>query len=152
MLTLKPKIDFEVSVEAELTPELATKSVEEIENFEVYYGKKRVKLAELFEIKKEGDEKKLVLEGDFSRVKWIGCGMEDGEIIVRGSVGTHCGAYMKGGRIVIEGNADDWLGAEMKDGEIIVKGNAANLVGCAYYGDVEGMSGGRIVIEGLSLI
>lgn len=148
MLILKPKVNFVVTVEAEITPELATKSLNEILNFKVYYGKNLVNLGDLFEVKKDGDDKKLVLDGDFSRVKWIGCRMEDGEILVKGSVGTNCGAYMKGGKIIIEGNADDWLGAEMSGGEIVVKGNAGNLVGCAYYGDATGMSNGKIVIEG----
>ena len=148
MLILKPKKDFEVSVEAEITPDLAEKSEEEIKNFDVWYGKYKVKLGELFEIKKEGDEKKLILDGDFSRVKWIGRGMTEGEIVVKGNVGAHCGAFMSGGKIVVEGNADDWLGAEMSGGEIVVKGNAKNLVGCAYYGDLEGMKGGKILIEG----
>ncbi|OYT33755.1 formylmethanofuran dehydrogenase subunit C [Archaeoglobales archaeon ex4484_92] len=148
MLILKPKIDFTVTVEAEITPELAMKEIQEIENLKIYYGNNVVKLNDLFEIKKEGDDKKLILDGDFSRVKWIGYGMTDGEIIIKGNVGTHCGSNMKGGRIVIEGDADDWLGAEMKGGEIIVKGNAANLVGCAYYGNLVGMTNGKIFIEG----
>uniref|UniRef100_A0A7J2TKG4 formylmethanofuran dehydrogenase n=1 Tax=Archaeoglobus fulgidus TaxID=2234 RepID=A0A7J2TKG4_ARCFL len=148
MIVLKPKIDFEVCVEAELTPELATKSIEEVKKFKVYYGNRIVELGELFEVRKEGEEKKLLLDGDFSRVKWIGARMTDGEIIVKGSVGANCGAFMRGGRIVIEGDADDWLGTEMAGGEIIVKGNAANLIGCAYYGDAVGMTGGRIVVEG----
>ncbi len=148
MLILKPKFDFEVSVEAELTPELAEKSIEEVKAFKVWYGKEVKSLDELFEITKEGDDKKLILDGDFSKVKWIGYSMTDGEIVVKGSVGTNCGAYMKGGKITIEGDADDLLGMEMKDGEIIVKGNARNLIGCAYYGDMSGMQGGKIVIEG----
>ncbi|WP_456369486.1 formylmethanofuran dehydrogenase subunit C [Geoglobus sp.] len=148
MLILKPKFEFEVSVEAELTPDLAEKSLEEVRSFKVWYGKLEKSLEELFEIEKQGDDRKLVLEGDFSKVKWIGTGMSDGEIVVKGSVGANCGAYMKGGRITIEGSADDWLGAEMKDGEIVVKGDAKNLIGCAYYGDVTGMQGGRITIEG----
>ncbi len=148
MLILKPKFYFEVHVEAEITPELAEMDTGEIEEFEVYYGKFARKLGELFEVKKEGDGKVVILDGDFSRVKWIGKGMKEGEIIVKGNVGLHCGAYMEGGRIVVEGNADDWLGAEMKGGEIIVKGNAGNRVGCNYWGESEGMKGGRIVVEG----
>jgi len=148
MLILKPKFGFDVSVEAEITPELATKSEDEIRSFRVWYGKLEKKLEELFEIEKEGDEKKIVLDGNFSKVKWIGMGMTDGEIIVRGDIGANCGAFMKGGKIIIEGNADDWLGAEMKGGEIVVRGNARNLIGCAYYGNATGMQDGRIVIEG----
>lgn len=148
MLIIRPKKEFEVCVEAELTPELAMRSVEEVKKFKVYYGNRVVELGELFEVVKEGEEKKLVLEGDFSRVKWIGARMVDGEIVVKGSVGANCGAFMRGGKIIIEGNADDWLGIEMAGGEIIVKGNARNLVGCAYYGDAVGMTAGKILIEG----
>ncbi|MBE8540401.1 formylmethanofuran dehydrogenase subunit C [Geoglobus acetivorans] len=148
MLILKPKFEFDVSVEAELTPELAEKSLEEIKNFKVWYGNAEKTLGELFDVEKEGDGKKLLLDGDFSKVKWVGTGMDDGEIVIKGNIGANCGAYMKGGRITIEGSADDWLGAEMKDGEIIVKGNAKNLIGCAYYGNPSGMQGGKILIEG----
>jgi len=148
MLRLKPKIDFEVSVEAEITPMLAKQSLDEVSAFEVWYGKEKVKLADLFEISKEGDEAKLVLEGDFSRVKWIGARMDDGEILVKGDVGDHLGAYMAGGKIIVEGNALDWVGAEMKGGEIVVEGNARNYVGCAYWGDATGMSGGKITVKG----
>ncbi len=148
MLVIKPKFDFEVSVEAEITPELVEKGLEEIKGFKIWYGKIEKRLEELFEIRKEGDEKRIVLDGDFSRVKWIGMGMIEGEIIVKGSVGTNCGAFMKGGKIIIEGNADDWLGGEMKGGEIVVKGNARNLIGCAYYGNASGMQGGKIIVEG----
>jgi formylmethanofuran dehydrogenase subunit C len=147
MLIIKPKIDFEVNVEAEITPDIAT-DLEYAKSFTVYYGKLEMSLAELFEVEKEGDSKVIVLEGDFSRVKWIGKGMLDGEIIVRGNAGANYGAFMKGGKIVIEGNADDWIGAEMEGGEIIVKGDAKNLIGCPYWGDLEGMKGGKIVIEG----
>ncbi|MCX8172398.1 MAG: formylmethanofuran dehydrogenase subunit C [Archaeoglobaceae archaeon] len=148
MLIIKPKKYFEVCVEAEITPELALKSVEEVKKFKVYYGNRVFELGEIFEVIKEGEDKKIVLDGDFGRVKWVGVRMVDGEIIVKGNIGANCGAFMRGGRIVIEGDADDWLGTEMSGGEIIVKGNARNLVGCAYYGDAVGMSGGRIVIEG----
>ena len=148
MLILKPRFSFDVSVEAEITPELATKSLEEIKSFKVWYGKFEKNLDELFEISKKGDEKKLILDGNLSKVKWVGMGMDDGEIIVNGDIGANCGAFMRGGKIVIEGNADDWLGAEMKGGEIAVRGNARNLIGCAYYGNTTGMQDGKITIEG----
>ncbi len=148
MLRLKPKFWFEVHVEAELTPDLAELDLKDVLNFEVYYGKYVKKLGDLFEIEKVGDEKVLMLEGDFSRVKWIGKGMKDGEIIVKGDVGLHCGAYMEGGKITVEGNADDWLGTQMKGGEITVKGNVGSRIGCNFWGEAEGMRGGKIIVEG----
>jgi formylmethanofuran dehydrogenase subunit C len=148
MLILKPKIEFEVSVDAEITPSIALASEEEIANFEVFYGKEKRKLSELFEVKKEGDSAKIVLEGDFSKVKWVGARMDEGEIVIRGNIGDHCGAYMTGGKIIVEGDALDWVGAEMKGGEIVIEGNARNYIGCAYWGDATGMSGGKITIKG----
>lgn len=148
MLTLKPKVDFEVNVEAEITPDLASLDLEEIKKFMVYYGKYETPLDELFEIEKEGDDNTITLEGDFSRVKWIGMAMFDGEITVKGDIGANCGAFMKGGKITVEGNADDWLGAEMDDGEILVKGNVQNCLACHYWGNLEGMKGGKITVEG----
>jgi formylmethanofuran dehydrogenase subunit C len=148
MLKLKPKFDFEVSVEAEITPKLATLPLKDVSAFEVWYGKEKAKLGDLFELEKEGDDARLILEGDFTRVKWIGARMDEGEIIVKGNVGDHVGAYMNGGKIIVEGDVLDWIGAEMKAGEIVVEGNARNYVGCAYWGDATGMSGGKIVIKG----
>ncbi len=148
MLRIKPKLHFDVHVEMEITPDIVELSDSEIRSFKVYYGKLVKNLGDLFEFEREGDEKVIVLDGDFSRVKWIGRGMRDGEIVVKGNVGQHCGAYMEGGKIVVEGNADDWLGTEVRGGEIVVKGNAKNRIGCNFWGEMEGMRGGRIVIEG----
>lgn len=148
MIAIRPKSDFAVTVEAELTPELVEEKVEEVKKYKVYYGKELMELRELFEVTKEGDDKKLILDGDFSRVKWIGYRMSGGEIVVKGNVGVNCGILMADGKIVVEGNADDWIGAKMEGGEIVVKGSAGSVIGCAYYGDATGMSGGKITIEG----
>jgi len=151
MLIIRPKVDLEVNVDMEITPELVKSDIETVNDFTLYYGKYEVPLNELFEVESREDEsnnKKIVLEGDFSRVKWVGKGMFDGEILIKGNIGADCGAYMKGGRIVIEGNADDWLGAEMDGGEIIVKGNVENCLACPYWGNTEGMKGGKIIVEG----
>ncbi len=144
-LVIKPKAEFDICVEAEITPEIA----ENAENFTVYVGKEKKKLGELFELEFVDDgENRVVLKGDFSKVKWIGRGMKNGEIVVEGNAGMHLGAYMEGGRIVVKGDCDDWIGGMMKDGEIIVEGNAGNRVGCNYWGEEVGMSGGKIIIKG----
>lgn len=152
MIVIRPKVDLEVNVDMEITPEIAESDIETVNNFIVYYGKNEVPLSELFEVEMatgaDGGDKKIILEGDFSRVKWVGKGMFDGEIHVKGDIGADCGAYMKGGKIIIEGNADDWLGAEMDGGEILVKGNVENCLACPYWGNTEGMKGGKITIKG----
>jgi len=147
-LIIKPKSEFEVCVEAEITPEIA-RNLEDAKNFKVYLGKEERRLEELFDLEFVDDrEEKVILKGDFSRVKWIGREMKGGEIIVEGNVGMHLGAFMEGGRIVVKGNCDDWVGGMMKGGEIVVEGDTGNRVGCNYWGESEGMKGGRIVIKG----
>ncbi len=146
-LTIRPKEDFEVCVEMEITPEV--KTLEDARNFKVYLGKEEKKLEELFEVDFSDDgEERIILKGDFSRVKWIGREMRGGEIIVEGNAGMHLGAYMKGGKIVVRGNCDDWVGGMMEGGEIVIEGNAGNRVGCNYWGESEGMKGGKIIIRG----
>jgi len=151
MITLKPKIEFKVPVEAEcISPDAFWgKSVKELGGLEILYGNKRKKLADALEIvERPGGQGEILIEGDVSAVKHIGARMSKGKIVIKGSAGMHMGWEMEGGEIVVQGNAGDWLGAEMKGGLIRVKGNARNLAGAAYRGSKVGMKGGTILIEG----
>jgi formylmethanofuran dehydrogenase subunit C len=150
MLTLTWKTQTSVPVEAEcITPDsLAGKSAAEIECLKVQHGNRLEPLAEFFTVRGDCSDSEIVLEGDASRVKWIGAGMTRGQITVRGNVGTHLGSEMIGGRIVVHGNAGDWVGAEMRGGHIHVRGNAGHQVGAAYRGSRRGMRGGTILIHG----
>ncbi len=140
-VVIKPKKSFEVCVEAEITPQNPKPKV--------YLGKEELELEELFDVEVFDDgEEKVILKGDFSKVKWIGRGMKSGEIVVEGNAGMHLGAFMEGGRIVVKGDCDDWVGGMMKGGEIVIEGNAGNRIGCNYWGESEGMKGGRIVVKG----
>lgn len=148
-IILKPKMEFDVPVEAEaISPDLFQgKSREEIENLPVFLGNKKMALKDLFLI--EGDPSaEILIEGDLSRVKKIGYGMSRGRIQIKGNAGMHTGATMSGGEILVEGDAQDWLGAEMKGGLIRVKGNAGHFVGASYWGSKQGMNRGVILIEG----
>jgi formylmethanofuran dehydrogenase subunit C len=148
-IVLRPKMEFDVPVEAEvISPDLFKgKPLEEIENLPVFLGNKKMPLKDLFYI--EGDPSmEIVVEGDLSRVKKIGYGMSQGKIHIKGNVGMHAGATMSGGEILVEGDAQDWLGAEMKGGLIRVKGNAGHFVGAAYWGSKQGMDRGIILVEG----
>ncbi len=140
-VVIKPKKSFEVCVEAEITPQNPKPKV--------YLGKEELELEELFDVEVFDDgEEKVILKGDFSKVKWIGRGMKGGEIVIEGNAGMHLGAFMEGGRIVVKGDCDDWVGGMMKGGEIVIEGNAGNRIGCNYWGESEGMKGGRIVVKG----
>lgn len=151
-IAIVPLREFEVPLEAEnIQPDLfATLSLKEIRDLEVWEGNRRRVISDLFSV--AGDdgagECLIRLDGDFSRVKRIGEGMREGEILVRGDVGMRAGSGMRGGSVQIEGDAGDWLGREMRGGSISVKGNAGNYVGSRYWGEKCGMRGGEIKIEG----
>ena len=113
----------------------------------VHLGNRQRRLGDFFEVEGEKSDS-LELRGDLARVKWIGRGMTQGSILIRGNAGMHLGAYMTGGTITVEGNAGDWLGAEMTGGLIRVHGSAGGQVGAAYRGSTAGMRGGEILIDG----
>jgi formylmethanofuran dehydrogenase subunit C len=156
-VTIKPKNDIKISVEAEnISPDkFAGKSEKDIQSLEAYLGNQKTTLGELFSIKVEGTgaaaDTKIVMEGNFSRVKRIGEGMTAGLIMIKGNVDMHLGAKMSGGKITLSGNADSWAGREMKGGELIIEGDARYYLGAGYRGETCGMRGGKITVMGNAL-
>ncbi|MEA1956791.1 MAG: formylmethanofuran dehydrogenase subunit C [Euryarchaeota archaeon] len=162
MQTIKLKIKEEVTsgaakipVEVDsLTPDkLAGKTEAEIKAVKVWWGNKEENTGDLFDVSVEGEagsaeEVKIVLEGDLSRVKHIGDGMEAGEIEALGDVDMHCGALMRGGRVTVKGDADCWAGREMHGGELVIEGDAGDNLCAMYRGEMTGMTGGKVVVGG----
>ncbi len=146
-LTLKhePSVPLEAEV---ISPDvMAPLQHDAIRSLPVFLGKRQCRLDDFFEVEGEGTEH-VAIQGDLSKVKWIGRGMTRGRITIDGSVGMHLGAYMRGGTIEVAGDASDWVGAEMRGGVIHVRGNAGGQVGAAYRGSLSGMNEGTILIEG----
>lgn len=150
MLRLTYKSLTTIPVEAEcITPDQLTgKSAAEVAALPIQHGNAPAPLGDFFTVEGSADDGEIVIEGDCSRVKWLGAGMTRGRLTVHGPVGMHLGAEMKGGEIHVHGRAGDWVGAEMKGGLIHVRGDAGHLVGGAYRGSPRGMRGGVILIEG----
>ncbi len=149
ILKLKEKPDICLEVEGILPNIIAEKSVEEIEDLLIQYGNRKVKLSEFFDVFVEkSDVPRLIFEGDMSRVKRIGFGMREGEIIVKGNAGMYLGAFMSGGRIVVEGDVGHFSALNMRGGEIFIEGNAGDYLCASYRGDWRGMSGGTVIVKG----
>lgn len=150
MLRLRYHSTTTIPVEAEcITPDqLADKSVAGIARLPVQHGNCSVPLGEFFAAEGDASDRELVIEGDCSRVKWIGAGMKTGQITIQGAAGMHLGAEMAGGSIQVYGQVGDWAGAEMRGGRIRIHGNAGHLVGGAYRGSRIGMRGGVILVDG----
>jgi formylmethanofuran dehydrogenase subunit C len=147
-LTLTLREEPVVALEAEvLCPDrLAGASREEIEALPVWHGNERTRVGEFFAVSGAGDD--LRLEGDLSRVRFVGAGMTAGRLTVAGDVGMHAGAGMRGGELHVEGDAGDWAGAGMRGGTLVVHGSAGCQLGGVYPGERAGMHGGEIVVHG----
>jgi formylmethanofuran dehydrogenase subunit C len=149
-ITLTYRGETSVPVEVEsLTPDWAfDKSLTEIEQFEIFHGNRKVRLAELFSVAGDAGDKRFDFEGNLSGVHWIGAHMRSGRIHIHGPAGRHIGSELRGGEIHVDGDAGGWVGCEMRGGLINVQGNAAHLVGAAYRGSAQGMRGGTIIVDG----
>lgn len=150
MLILRCKSSTTIPIEAEgITPDaLADKLAHEIAALPVAHGNREERLGEFFHVEGDASDREIRIEGDCSRVKWIGAGMTAGKIAIHGPVGMHLGAEMRGGLIHVHGSVADWAGAEMRGGRIHIHGDAGHLVGAAYRGSRRGMRGGIILVDG----
>jgi len=139
-----------IPLEAEcLTPDhLIGKSLAQIAAMPVFHGNRETQLGDWFTLHGDSGDGELVIDGDCSRIKWIGAEMTRGRIRINGDAGMHLGSEMSGGVIDLMGNAGDWVGAEMRGGRIHIRGRAGHLVGAVYRGGRKGMRGGTILIEG----
>jgi len=153
-LFLKLKEEPTIPIEAEnVSPDIvAGKQLQEVRELPVYVGNTKKRLGDFFDVKGEvaaqaGDQA-IFVEGDLSRVKYIGAKMTAGKVVVDGDVGMHLGAQMTGGEIQVNGSTGDWAGVEMRGGLLRISGDAGNHLGSVYRGSAEGMTGGCIVVDG----
>ena len=149
MITLTLKEPPSVPLEAEvLSPDVTAElSNDAIRALPVYLGKRQRRVDDFFDVDGASSDQ-ITIQGDASRVKWIGRAMTRGRITVAGNAGMHLGAYMSGGTIEVSGNGSDWVGAEMSGGLIRIGGNAGGQIGAAYRGSNSGMRDGTILVGG----
>ena len=140
----QPAVPLEAEV---LCPDcLVSATREEIKALPVWHGNERTRVGEFFAVSGGGDDVRV--EGDLSRVKFVGAGMTAGRLTVAGDLGMHAGAGMRGGELHVEGDAGDWAGAGMRGGTLVVRGSAGRQLGGVYPGERAGMRGGEIVVHG----
>ena len=145
-LTLTLREQPDVPLEADvLTPDRLA-AADDIAALPLWHGKERTRLGEFFAVSGAGDDVRL--EGDLSRVKYVGAGMTAGRLTAVSDVGAHAGAGMRGGELHIEGDAGDHAGAGMRGGTLVVRGSAGRDLGGAAAGERAGMRGGEIVVHG----
>ena len=146
--TLKQQPVLRVDASALQPAALASLSPAEVENIVLPHGRDKLRVGELFTVQARDDDNKLTLEGDLSRFDRVGCGLADGELHVRGSVGAYAGAGLSGGKLVVDGDAGDLAACAMRGGWLEVHGHVGDLAASALPGDMDGMRGGTFVVRG----
>ena len=132
-----------------LLPEVVTKqSLRDIKRMPVLCDNRTSRLGDFFDVDGNPDDDQIECIGDFSRVHFLGAGMQSGTIVVQGNIGRHAGEQMRGGNLLIKGSAADWLACGMQGGDIHVFGDAADNAVGSLPGDRHGMTGGRVIIHG----
>jgi len=152
-LTLKKFSSIALEFDELKPDDIYTWSKKDFEKYQIPVGNTRFPLSNYFDIEVEGEAEgpediKMILDGDMGRVKYIGCGMTAGEIIVNGDADLHVGAEMEGGSIKVNGNAESYVGREMRGGNIEIMGDVKEYCGTSYIGEWRGMSGGVIKVHG----
>ena len=137
-----------LSVQGLLPEFVATQSIAAIKQLPVLCDNQPAQLGDFFHIDGNPEDEQIECRGDFSRVHFLGAGMQSGTIIVQGNLGRHSGEQMTGGRLLIKGSAADWLACGMRGGEIRVLGDAGNNAVGSLPGDRQGMIGGQVIIDG----
>ena len=146
--TLKQQPALRVDASALQPGALAALSSADVEKIALPHGKDKLHVGDLFTVQARDEDKQLTLEGELSRFDRIGCGLGDGELRVRGSVGSYAGAGMSGGRLVIDGDSGDLAACAMRGGWLEVHGHVGDLAASALPGDMDGMRGGTLVVRG----
>src|SRR4051812_3625653 len=121
-LTLTLREQPDVPLEADvLTPDRLG-GADDVRALPLWHGNERTRVGDFFAVSGSGDDVRV--EGDLTRVWFVGAGMTAGRLTVAGDVGMHVGARMRGGELHVEGDAGDWAGAGMHGGTLVVRGSA----------------------------
>ena len=153
-ITLTVKKAPEIFLECEnFNPDtFAGKTPEQIANLPVYQGKEMSTVGEYFTVSGNTGatpaDTKIVINGDCTKMKYIGAKMTAGEMVVNSSCDMYTGSWMKGGKLTVNGDVHSFCGLAMKGGEFTINGNAGNYLCAAYRGDWRGMSGGVLRVKG----
>jgi len=153
-VTLTVKKQPELYLECEnVNPDVfAGKKIEAIAKLGAYQGKAMDTLGDYFTITGESGataaDTKIVVNGDCTKMKYLGAKMTAGEMVVNSDCDMYTGSWMKGGKLTVNGNVHSFCGLAMAGGEFIINGNAGNYLVAAYRGDWRGMSGGVCRVKG----
>lgn len=126
---------------------LAGLSLDDIKAIRLDAGRERVAVGELFAVRGNNAED-IRFAGVTGRLDGAGHEMQGGSITVEGDAGVQAGRRMKAGTLTITGNAGPWAGSQMAGGRLDIGGDAGDRLGAPLAGELQGMTGGVIVVAG----
>ncbi len=135
----------------------------QIAKLSIFDGNSKVNLGECFRIIRQkleypislSDSKKmnisgpsLIFEGNLKKADYIGSNMSEGKIFVDGDVGDCLGFLFSGGYIEVKGSTGVHTACGMNGGILKVLKNVGDYGASALPGNLEGVSGGVLLIDG----
>ena len=151
-LTVKEVPDLYLECENVNPDAFAGKNAEQIAKLGAYQGRETSTLADFFTISGTAGataaDTKIVINGDCTKMKYLGAKMTAGEMVVNSACDMYTGSWMKGGKLTVNGDVHSFCALAMAGGEFLINGNAGNYLGAAYRGDWRGMSGGVLRVKG----
>jgi formylmethanofuran dehydrogenase subunit C len=113
-------------------------------------GNEGCAIGDLFDVAVEtnGDDARLVIEGDASWLDRLGAQLDAGSLRISGATGDYAGLRMTGGTLDIAGGTGDFAGCEMRGGTLVVAGDCGDFAAGALPGGMEGMTGGTLIVAG----
>ncbi len=147
VLALKQEPDQRLDLSPLVPHLLAGKSEAEIAAIELQTTKHKVTVGDAFTLK-PGDASSIRFEGGSARLDNIGLDLKSGEIVVEGACGLYVGRAMSAGTILVTGDCGPFAGSAMSGGKLEIKGDAGDLLAAPQDGEMEGMTGGLLVVRG----
>ena len=145
--TLKKNLQHALNCSA-LTPDnLANKSVAEIADTLLQYGKTQLRADEVFEIAGT-DSQNISFKNSTNKLEYLGANMSSGSITIESDVGAYLGYGLTKGEIHCLGNTGDFAACNMAGGLLKIDGNTGNFLGGASAGLRKGMRGGTVIVKG----
>ena len=151
-LTVKKVPELYLECEKVNPDAFAGKTADQIAKLPGYQGKEISTLGDYFTVAGDAGataaDTKIVINGDCTKMKYIGAKMTAGEVVVNSTTDMYTGSWMTGGKLLVKGDVHSFCGLAMKGGEFTIEGDAGNYLGAAYRGDWRGMSGGILRVKG----
>jgi formylmethanofuran dehydrogenase subunit C len=146
-LTMKYRPNQRVDMSPITCDKLAGLELAEIAAIELQNGKRKLRVDELFSIS-GSDVEKIHINNSFSKLDYIGHGLDGGSIRVTGDVGAYLAMNMRAGEITVSGNVGIYAACQMKNGFLQIMGDVGDFLGGALPGNKKGIQGGTVLIKG----